>query len=262
VSDERAIAMHPALERLEEWADGLLDAAAAAAVERHFDHCADCRRLAEDLRGFGEPAGEEVASAGETEASLGLLRLRILAEDLAAREGEREKGGRERAVILPFVEKTAPPAPVAHTIPFHRRSQVWTGIAAVLVAAIGLGFAWERQREIDRLRRQPLLNTVIVEAIPESSPLRSAPPLASDLAGGVVVVVDPSPEIFPSGQWRVVIEDRQGLGKLELKGLESKGGRLFFLLKPDSLPAGQYVLRLEQDGKAWPDPFLIQLGDG
>jgi hypothetical protein len=264
VSDERAIAKHPALERLEEWADGLLDAAAAAAVERHFDHCADCRRLAEDLRGFGEPAGEEVASAGETEASRGLLRLRILAEDLAAGEGEREKGGRERAVILPFVDKPAPPPPVANTVPFHHRSQVWTGIAAVLLAAIALGFAWDRQRQIERLQGEllaPLANTTVLEVFGENAPLRSSPPATVAMAGGVAVIVNPVPATFPKGKWRVTIEDREGRSRLDL-GLEEKGGQLTFLLKPGTLPAGQYMLRIEQDGKPWPERFPLQLGDG
>jgi hypothetical protein len=272
VSEEQEIAKHPALERLEEWADGLLDAAAAAAVERHFDHCADCRRLAEDLRGFGEPAGEEAASTRETEESLGLLRLRILAEDLAAGEGEREKGGRERAVILPF-ERPAPPA----AIPHRQRSPLLAWAAAALIAA-GFSLAWERQREVDRLlrdlqatqnaaaaaRRQPLVNTAMVTALPEDDPLRSGEEDKSGGdRGGTMVTVEGEDDLpLPNGPWRALIEDREGKKLLELDDLETVSGELRLTFLPGALPPGQYRLRLFLGDVAWQPVYSISLSDG
>ena len=263
MSSERESAVHPPAERLEAWADGRLDAAAAAVVERHFARCAECRRLGEDLRAFGDPVGEGAESEMETEASLGRLRMRILAEDLAASEGELGTGGRDGAAILPFAERTAPPPPAPVSV--QRRYPTWALAAGLLITA---GLAWNRQLEVERLNSDlqaaylPLANTAIVEVVPESAPLRTSPQQPAGLAGGVNVVVDPSPEVFPAGEWEATVENLDGVRKLAIGGLRPIAGQLRFLLQPKSLPPGRYRLRLEHDGKDWPESFILELHDG
>ncbi len=90
---------HPDPGQLEAWAEGGLAPAEAAALDRHFAVCADCRQLAEDLRGFAGLAAEPAAAAwseADSEKILGRVRERILVEELEAGEA-RESGGRERA---------------------------------------------------------------------------------------------------------------------------------------------------------------------
>jgi hypothetical protein len=272
VSAERETAVHPSLDQLEAWADRRLDAAATATVERHFARCVECRQLAEDLRGFGDPVGQAIETEAETEASLGRLRMRILAEELAAGEGELGVGGRDGAAILPF-ERPAPPA----AIPDRQRSPLLAWAAAALIAA-GFSLAWERQREVDRLlrdlqatqnaaaaaRRQPLVNTAMVTALPEDDPLRGGEEDKSGGdRGGTMVTVEGEDDLpLPNGPWRALIEDREGKKLLELDNLETVSGELRLTFLPGALPPGQYRLRLFLGGVAWQPVYSISLSDG
>jgi hypothetical protein len=260
VSAERESAAHPTIDRLEAWADRRLDAAAAALVERHFARCADCRQLAEDLRGFADPVDEAGDSQTETEASLGRLRLRILAEELAAGEGELGADGRDGAVIIPFVERPAPPPAVIS--PRHSRPALaWAAVA--LVAASGFGLAWQRQREVERLRLQPLLNITVVSAWPEDDPFRSGEEEEKSADVGTMVVVESSDLPFPDGAWRALIEDRNGEQLRDITGLKpQKGGKLRVVLPPGSGPPGRHRLRLFHDGTPWKTVYVVSLGDG
>lgn len=272
---------HPSLGQLEAFADGELEPAEAARLASHFAACADCRQLAEDLRGLAQgtpepPESSPVWGESEMQGALAQLRQRILAEDLVA-GGSRDLGGRESAVILPFEPRTAAAAASGSALPRWRHLAPWVGAAAGVL--LGVGVAWERQQEVERLgvelaaatgqaeelraaARRPLANPVTVEAAPLDDPLRGSAQPAPASTGGFAVEVRSSSEPFPAGSWRAVIENREGKLELEVNDLKSNGGQLEFFLLPGSLPAGEHRVRVYQGETPWPQVFAFDLGDG
>jgi hypothetical protein len=141
----------PDAERLAEYADGLLDGAARAAIEAHLVTCADCRfAIVETMAFLGAEAARASGAASATLAAPEIVAAppapptlatpvmtaapdTALAADAGARSEVRGQAAGEPDASSSSTSTGAP----ARVIPFRTRSWV-TGVGATLAAAAAL----------------------------------------------------------------------------------------------------------------------------
>jgi tetratricopeptide (TPR) repeat protein len=126
----------PDAERLAEYAEGLLDAPARAAIEAHLITCADCRFAIVETMAF---LGEEAAKAGGAAPETPAVALIAEPDTLPAADAPATPEVWGQAVGEPAGRSTSTStgAPAQVVVPFRKRSWM-TGVAATLAVAATL----------------------------------------------------------------------------------------------------------------------------
>ena len=112
--------MHPTDDALHDWADGTLDPAARAALERHVAGCADCRAAGERLRGLLALAAVAPRAADPDDDLWPAIRARIAPADVRP------------------LHPTAPPPPLARGRHAGRRALQLIAAGLAIAAASSL----------------------------------------------------------------------------------------------------------------------------
>lgn len=139
---------HPWREDVPACALGALDAGERAALEAHLDGCASCRALLAEERALVE----SLAHAAPRIAPPAALRDRVLAEARAGAAATRVVTAEVPAAAAEHVVavRAAPregPVVVDLDSRRHRAARLpWALAAASVIAALGLGSAWQRER--------------------------------------------------------------------------------------------------------------------
>ncbi|MGV9265840.1 zf-HC2 domain-containing protein [Kitasatospora sp. NPDC003701] len=164
LSSPDPVGAHPSVDELADLAEELVEPAAAEALRRHLDGCADCRETAEALAGIGTLLGEAPAPAmpadvaARLHAALAAAAAEADATDRAAAAPQgphrgaaapgpsRSPAGATHSATAPLGPPGRPtatassPAGPGRPRPRRRRGAVLLGAAAALLA-VGLGSA-------------------------------------------------------------------------------------------------------------------------